>query len=96
MTLKRVGVFSVGKVSGCLYVLLGLIAGAIISLLALAGAAISPDGQNRGPETLIFGVGAIILVPVFYGIMGFISGIIMAALYNLVAKVVGGIEMNIE
>jgi hypothetical protein len=98
MILKSVGVVSVGKVLGCLYALLGLIVGALFSLLALAGLAIGRQQQNQpqGLEAMVMGVGAIIILPIFYGLVGFIGGIISAALYNLVASVVGGIELDIR
>jgi hypothetical protein len=38
----------------------------------------------------------IILLPVFYGVMGFVFGIIGAVLYNLVAGWIGGFEVEIE
>ena len=42
----------------------------------------------------MFGMG--ILMPVIYGVMGFIGGIIGAAVYNLVASWIGGIELEVE
>jgi hypothetical protein len=37
-----------------------------------------------------------ILMPVIYGVMGFIGGVISAAVYNLVARWIGGIELEVE
>ena len=42
----------------------------------------------------MFGMG--ILMPVIYGVMGFILGVIGAAVYNLVARWIGGIELEVE
>jgi len=92
MVIERVGPLSVGKLLGCLYALLGLIIGGFISLFALAGAAIG--GGMQGASAALFGVGAVILLPILYGVFGFIGGIIGAALYNLVASLVGGIEIE--
>ena len=39
MVLKKVGVLSCGKVLGILYALLGLVFGAVVSLLSIVGAA---------------------------------------------------------
>jgi hypothetical protein len=97
MVVKSVGVLSVGKVAGCTYGLLGLIIGGFLTLLALAGAAVGGGGGgDAGSAALFFGVGAIIIVPIAYGIGGFIGGIIMGALYNLVASIAGGIELNLQ
>ncbi len=42
------------------------------------------------------GIFALILFPILYAIIGFIAGAISAALYNLVAGIVGGIEIDVE
>lgn len=51
------------------------------------------DLASRGLGT-VFGVGAIILFPILYGVMGLIFGAVSAALYNLFAGIVGGIELE--
>ena len=43
---------------------------------------------------IMFGMG--ILMPVIYGVMGFILGVIGAAVYNFVARWIGGIELEVE
>jgi hypothetical protein len=35
-------------------------------------------------------------LPIFYGAMGFILGVIGAFIYNLIARWVGGIEVEVE
>jgi hypothetical protein len=98
MILKRVGVLSFGKVSGVIYGLLGLIFGVIFALFSLLGAGIAAT-QTGEPTALfgvVFGVGAVIFMPLFYGAMGFIVGVVMAALYNLVAGWVGGVELYLS
>ena len=43
---------------------------------------------------LLIGVGAIVFMPVMYGLMGFLGGALMAFIFNLTAGVFGGIEMT--
>lgn len=95
MILKSVGIMSVGKIMGVLYAVLGFIGGCFMSLVAMAGIAANNQGGPGAGAGMLFGAGAIILMPIFYGIMGFIGGIISAALYNFLAGVIGGIEMNL-
>ncbi len=45
---------------------------------------------------LLFGVGAVVVMPIVYGLLGFVSALVGAALYNLVARVTGGIELELE
>ncbi len=96
MTITRVGPLSAAKVAGLLYVVIGLIAGALVSLFSMAGAAIGA-GSGNGDGAMfgaLFGVGAIILLPIFYGFFGFVGTLIMAALFNVAAGMVGGIEVD--
>ena len=69
MIVRRFDVLSVTKVGGAIYAALGLVIGAVISLVALAGAAFSPGSSGGGQRFagLLFGVGAVFLLPVFYG-----------------------------
>jgi hypothetical protein len=96
MTLKRIGPFSCAKISGLLYGLMGLIAGAIISFIALLLGSVGSDYGGGGALSGLFGVGAIILLPIFYGFIGFVGGAIMAWIYNLVAASVGGLELEFD
>ena len=98
ITIRRIGVLSTAKVLGVLYALLGLIFGALFTCISLFGAlaARSVFGEGGGDFGALFGIGAIIVLPILYGILGFIGGAIMAALYNLVAGWVGGIELETQ
>jgi hypothetical protein len=95
MIVRRVGPLSCAKVMGMLYALMGLIFGACISLFSFIGSAFAPK-ELPGGFGILFGVGAIIVLPIFYGILGFITSLIGAALYNLVASWVGGVEMDVQ
>ncbi|HWS72663.1 MAG TPA: hypothetical protein VN605_11140 [Thermoanaerobaculia bacterium] len=94
MIIKRIAPMSLAKVSAVLYALLGLIFGACISLISMAGSAFAP--KEAAGFGMLFGVGAIIALPIFYGILGFVFSLISAALYNLVAGWVGGIEIDVQ
>ena len=95
MVIKRIDPLSVAKVGGALYVLLGIVIGAILSLIASIGFA----GTNAGdPQRfpLFFGVAAILWAPLFYGAIGFIGGLITSAAYNVLARFIGGVSVEIE
>lgn len=94
-TVTNLGVLSVAKMMAVLYAFLGLLIGAFVTLIALVGAGASGD-SGGGLMGMLFGVGAIIILPIFYGCLGFVGGLIMAPLYNLAAKVAGGIEMEVD
>lgn len=95
--IKSVGVLSVAKIMGMIYGCMGLIFAPMFLLIGLMGSAL---GQRNSPLAGIFGVGFgvgfAVLMPVFYGALGFIAGLIGALLYNLFARWVGGFELELE
>jgi hypothetical protein len=97
MIVRRFDVLSVTKVGGALYAAMGLVIGAVISVVALVGAASSPATYGGGPRFfgLLFGVGAVLLLPVLYGILGAITSGLGALLYNAIAKHIGGISFEL-
>lgn len=98
MQLKRIGPLSCAKVAGLLYAAAGLIVGFCLSLAALFGAAIGAavgDEPGMAVFGLLFGVGAVVVLPIVYGLMGFVCALLGAALYNLAARITGGIELEL-
>jgi hypothetical protein len=100
MVITKIGALSLGKVMGVTYALLGLLIGGCFALISLAGAGIaSAAEEGHGAPAFIgamFGVGAVIFLPIFYGVMGFLSGLIGAVIYNAVAGMIGGVELDIS
>lgn len=85
---------------GALYACMGLIFLPFLVLGAVAGAFVPSSEQSAGapPPALLAGImfGFGIFMPIIYGVMGFVGGIIAAALYNLFAGWIGGIEVEVE
>lgn len=100
MVVRRIGVVSLGRLMGGLYGSMGLIFGAIFALISLLGAGLGATmSETGGPEAWmapLFGVGAVIFLPLFYGLMGFLMGMLTAALYNLIAGWLGGVELEVQ
>lgn len=91
--LKSVGVMSVAKIMGLVYGCLGLILAPFFGLFALLG---SLAGQEKTPFAGVIGIVFAILIPLFYGAIGFVAGAIGALLYNVMSKWVGGFELELE
>ncbi len=96
MILKRIGVMSAFKIGGTVYAILGLIMGGIFSLMSLMGAAFGGGNELSGPEAMILGVGAIFFMPLFYGFIGAMGGVIGSVIYNVIASMIGGLEVELE
>jgi hypothetical protein len=99
-TVKRVGPGSAFKVGLVLYGILGLCVGIFMALFSMvAGSLTSMAGADMPAARMLgfgMGFGAIILFPVIYGVMGGIFAALGAILYNLVAGMVGGLEVDIS
>lgn len=94
--IARAGVLSVARVAALVYAVVGLVPGVIFGVGLLLGMPAGGEFGSGGgpPRALLFGVGAIILSPLFYGILGFVFGTLAAAVYNFVAARIGGIVIE--
>ncbi|HKA63929.1 MAG TPA: hypothetical protein VKH83_15950 [Methylomirabilota bacterium] len=92
MIVNRVGPLSCAKVVGLLYVILGLIMGAFVSLFAVTMGGV----PGRDPGNPVFGMAAVVFFPVLYGVAGFVTTLIAAWLYNGLAGLVGGVEIDLR
>jgi hypothetical protein len=96
MIIRKVGVWSVSRMYGTLSAVMGLIFGACVALFSLVGAGLSSHDEVPALVGMLFGVGAVIFLPIFYGVLGVIVGALGAALYNVFAAVVGGVEIDVQ
>lgn len=93
MKLKRVGIFSSGLFMGAGGAAMGGLGGIILFLVSLAGIGAGAQNVNAGEAAIGAGL-MILLLPVMYGILGFIAGAFYAFIYNLIAGMTGGLEME--
>ena len=84
--INHVAPLQLGIVFAALY---GAISLLIVPILILVSV-LAPSGNKGLP--IIF----IIIFPVLYAIAGFIGGLLVAVVYNLIAKWTGGIELTFE
>lgn len=96
MIVTRVSPWSVAKIAALLYGIIGLVIGAIISVLALVfGTAMAAQRDDAWIGT-VFGVSAIVALPILYGIGGGIMAAFSAFVYNIAARMVGGVRIEVE
>lgn len=87
MEIKKFDVLQTGKVLGALYVILGLLIGIVVSI-------VNTSGYMMSYRMMDGGFIPIVTLPILYGLIGFVGGMLMAWLYNFVAKHIGGIKFN--
>ncbi len=95
MIVKRIGPMSLAKLSGVLYGIVGLVGGAVVSLIALAGGFASDSAAGTGIGAVV-GIAAVVVLPLGYGLLGFLSSLLGAWCYNVLADLVGGVEVDLQ
>jgi ABC-type Na+ efflux pump permease subunit len=91
--LKRIGVVSLAEYFTIIWLIVGLIYAA---MLAVLGAFV---GSLFNLSSIITGVGivvVVIVIPPLFALMGFIIGALAAIIYNLIARLMGGVQMSLE
>jgi hypothetical protein len=101
MIIKRVGVLSLAKIMGIIMAGLGLIIGIFYGLFIMIFASAMSGIGGRGSASaagmgIVGGLVAMVMIPIFYGILGFIIGLLYGLIYNVASGVVGGIELDLE
>jgi hypothetical protein len=93
-SLSSVEVLSCAKITGALYGWLGLI---FLPFLLLGGFGSLLFGQGSASSSSgIVMLLIAILAPIVYGVMGFVMGAFTAWVYNLVARRIGGIRLELK
>ena len=90
--ITKVGILSLIKLYGAIYGVLGFIIGLFAALFATTG-------TLAGEDMLPFaagGIAMVIIMPIFYAIVGVIAGALGGALYNLFAGWVGGVQIEMK
>jgi hypothetical protein len=73
---------------GATYALLGVIVAVIMFMFASMIPIPGMGSMGRGI--------AVVLVPIAYGVLGYVCGFVGAAIYNVVAGTVGGIKVTVS
>jgi hypothetical protein len=90
--IRRIDIMSYAKVYAVIFAIIGFLAGLFVGALGgLISEMSGSSGLGGG-----FGFLSIIIFPILYGGLGFVFGIIGAAIYNLIAGWVGGIKIELK
>ncbi|HHU99668.1 MAG: hypothetical protein WAR98_04020 [Bacteroidales bacterium] len=87
---KKIGVLQTSLISAIIFFFISLIV--IVPIMLIMGIA---GGFSDNME-FAFGGLLFILMPIMYAIMGFLMTALWCWLYNVIAKKIGGIEIEVE
>lgn len=91
VTITKVNPISLGKIIAIIYGVLGLVFGffAILFLLTLF---VAPIATMEILSILM----VLLLIPLMNVIIGFITGVIIALIFNFISRYTGGLELEME
>jgi hypothetical protein len=93
-SLQSVGVLSCAKIMGAIYGALGLLIGPMFLLTMVLSALTGSYTQSH--LAILGGFALLVIIPIFYGALGFGMGALSAWIYNVAAKKLGGIELELR
>ncbi len=92
---KKIDVISLARIVGIIYLVIGLIAGLIFACFGLLALVSGIDDMGVGLGEAGIMLLGVCFLPIFYGVIGFIAGAIIALIYNLVANRFGGVKFEL-
>lgn len=87
--INRFGIQQTSKVAGVVYFVVGILIIPFFFLAMMAPA--KPGAEANRPISLV----VVVLLPFFYGIIGYLTTALGLWIYNAVAKRIGGVELDI-
>jgi hypothetical protein len=90
VSITKLNSFSLGKIIALVAGISGFFFG--FSWILLMGS----QAIELGTRELMIMLAMVLIIPIIYGIIGFITGLIAAIIFNAVSGYIGGLEMEIE
>lgn len=84
---------SLAKIQGLIGAVMGLLVGIMFAFMGVINALLGTEGAGLG---IVLSFAMIIFAPIIYGVMGFVSGAIVAWVYNVCADKIGGLEIDLK
>lgn len=94
--IKRFQPLSVMRISAIAYGAMGVVEGAVLGVIISLAPMADPQHQMPRFFGLLFGSFAILFFPILFAIIGAITGALGAVIYNVSARYVGGIAVEVE
>jgi len=97
--IRRISPFSLGKILAVIEFVIGLLIAIPLALFAWLMTAGLPYPTAQEDELffwLFFSGWPLLFMPLIYAMVGFVLGVVSGFVYNMVARIVGGLELEVE
>ena len=104
-SINKIDVWSASKMAGIIFAVIGLVMAILIIILLFAGVGLlnsilgSASGAGKtlieGTSTAVISLITLLLIPIFFAFFGMISTMIFTAIYNSIASLFGGVQVDL-
>ncbi len=91
--IKKVGMFSFAKLYAVMLALSGFFVGLVFAFSSLYSKNMTGESIGRFGG---LGLLAILVIPLIYALLGFVVGAFGAVVFNVVSRIIGGLEVELE
>ena len=91
LKLMRISMISLARILAVVYALFGIVMGFFVAVSKILGI----QAEGDAAQLQAFGYGAIVILPLIYGIMGGVSGLVSGFFFNTAIKWVGPLELDL-
>jgi len=92
--IKKIGILSLGKIGAVVSFLFGIILSIFLAIMQKVTVNL-PTMQQLAQQLNQMTTSTLLILPFWYAFIGFLWGIVIAAVYNIVAKYIGGVKINL-
>ncbi len=93
--LRKIGVVSVMKIAFVVNLVIGFVAGLIMTVFSLLLSPLASMGGGHSMGGMMWGPISIVVLPLVYGVIGALMTGLGALVYNFLAARLGGIQVQI-
>lgn len=93
--IRRIGVLKAAVIGGIAYAVMALVFVPFMLFMVFVSGPMMNEMGGTGADWMM-APAFMLLGPLIYGVLGFIGTAIAAAVYNLIAMMVGGLEIELE
>ena len=91
--LKKIGVLSLARIVTVIYAIFGFSMGIVYYTM---GKVLPAEELLLSVTPYIYSPWMILIMPVAYALGGFVSSVIIAGLYNIIANKIGGVKLDLK
>jgi len=95
--IRKIGILSLAKIFGLIMAVIGLVLGIFVGFAMFFIASFLGTENNFSPYFgTSLGISGFLIMPLVFGLLGFLFGTLTAFIYNVLASWIGGVKIELS